>query len=58
MPGGVHMHHGNFHHSLPCSVGAHHGLFWAHAFETSATFLMVAKSHWTFKQIERPVPHL
>ena len=32
--------------SLPRGVRAHHGLFRARAFETPATFHIVAKSHW------------
>ena len=45
--GSVCMHHGNFYCSLPDGAHAHHGLFKARAFETPATFHIVAKSHWT-----------
>ena len=47
MPGGVPTHHGNFYCSLPIGVRAHHGLLRARAFETPATFHIVAKSLWT-----------
>ena len=60
MPGGVRTHHDNFYYSLPGSVHAHHGLFRARAFETLATFPIVAKRHWTvqwfFQAIQKTCP--
>ena len=47
MPSCVGTHHGNFCCHLPGGVLAHHVLFRARAFETSTTFHVVAKSHWT-----------
>ena len=47
MPDGVRTHHVNFCCSLPGGVHGHHGLLRVCAFETPATFHIVAKSHWT-----------
>ena len=47
MPNGVRTHHGNVYCSLPGGVRAHHGLFKVRAFETPATFHIVAKNHKT-----------
>ena len=56
MPGVVRTHHGkcNFQCSLPGGVLMHHGLFRACAFETPATFHIVAKSHWAVQWFIQP----
>ena len=53
VPSGVCTHHGIFYCSLPGGVRAHPGLFRAHAFETPASFEIVAK-----KPLDSAVVHV